>query len=157
MLSRNDLLEIKQRLLVSARMCKHLLVHEDDEQEVRLTEEQYPIVVNAMENNEDDVNKILAELDVLRVSSGLFDLLSTGDSHGREQVVSGARQEDVGTDSVGEQPVEEDAAEPVGSGGTDGEDTSRPKPKRNRTRTRKNSKSVVASKKKQKVDSGTTD
>lgn len=157
MLSRNELLELKQRLLVTARMCKQLLVHEDDNSEVNLTEEQYPIVVHAMESNEDDVNKLLAEIDVLRVSCGLFDLLSTGDSHGREQNVSGTGQENSDADSSGEQHVEEESVEPVGSGGSDGEDTSRPKPKRNRRATKKNTKSVVARKKKQKVDSGTTD
>lgn len=159
MLSQSELLDIKQRVMVTSKMCKLLLVHDDDtdDDEVRLTEEQYPIVVDAMERNEEDISKLLAEVDVLRVSCGLFDLLTEGESHGRDKSVSTTGSEEPEADSTGEQPVEGSDASSVGRGGSDGEDGSRPKPRRNTRRTKKNSKRVVRSKKKQEVDSSTAD
>jgi hypothetical protein len=161
MLSRDELMEIKNRLLISARMCKVLLVQDEtsDEDEVRLTEEQYPIVVDAMTNNEEDVLKMLAEVDMLRVANGQFDLLTDYTnkevSHGRDSDVPATGDEKPEADSVRESGVEAEISEAVGSGGPDGEVSSRPKPKRNRRRSKKNTKGVVRKTEKQEVDSGT--
>lgn len=159
MLSQNELLEIKQRVMVTSKMCKLLLIHDEetDDDEVRLTEDQYPIVVDAMEKNEEDISKLLAEVDVLRMSCGMFDLLTEGDSHGRDKVVSRTGEQEPEATVSREQHVEEPDADSVGRSGSDGEDTSRPKPRRNTKGTRKNSKRVVRNKKKQEVDSGTSD
>ena len=159
MLSKNELLEIKQRVMVTAKMCKVLLVHDEtsEDAEVRLTEEQYPIVVEAMEQNEEDISKLLAEMDVLRVSCGLFDLIPEGESHGRDQVVSTTGEEKPEGTGNREQHVEDRDADSVGRSGADGEDTSRPKPSGDTVGVKKNSKRVVRRKKKQAVDSSKVD
>lgn len=153
MLNPQELIDMKARMLVAGKMSQLIL----GEEPVQLPEQEYELVWQALSVHDQDVRTLLTELDVLRgMVTGNFNFLTGEDaSHGRETDVRTVREDTVAADSGEEQPDEAAVSSTVGSGGTDGEDSSRPKPKRNTRRRSKNTKGVVRKTKKQKVDSST--
>lgn len=146
MLTSEEYLQVKQRLLVATELLHRVCTSPDT---VRYEEEYYPIVLAAGLSAHEDICKVLAELDILRsrFTDGLF---TSGITHNAETE---------GTDSagaLGTVPPQESGAggsrerdEPAEAGGdsegdgTDGEQASRPNPRRNRRSRRRNTKDAV--------------
>jgi hypothetical protein len=130
-----DYLALKQRLLLTADVAD-LVVRTPDK--VRFDESTYGLVFDALTRNREDIQTLLAEIDMLRAASGaeLFPTGSTSDAQGIDaghrgtvEVVQGPS----GGGSGGE--VRADAAGlggEVQAGGANGERAKRSKPRRNR-------------------------
>ena len=63
MLTPNEYMAIKGRLLLAAEAAGLIARTQDD---VRFDDETYPLVLDALTHNKDDVRRILAECDILR-------------------------------------------------------------------------------------------
>ena len=154
MIDSAELLKLKGRVLIAGRVAGLLT----GEEPLEIPQEQYDMVVSALQGLDGDIRTILTELDVLRgMVTGNFDFLTGVPSHGCEETVPRTGQQAAETDSSGEQPEPAATSEAVGSGGPDGQDASRPKPKRNRRRSKKNTGDMDGKSKKPEVDSSTTD
>lgn len=137
MIPASDYVSLKQRLLLTADVAD-LVVRTPDK--VRFDDETYALVFDALTRNREDIQLLLAELDVLRAASGaeLFPSGSTTNAQvtnpaDRATVVDVPPNPDGG--SSGE--VRDDNAGLGGAaetGGVDGERAQRPKPRRHRKR-----------------------
>lgn len=141
MLSPSELLEMKGRMLIASRVAG-LLIHQDENSPLEIPEDQFPLVVDAMERLDQDVRAVLTEVDVLRgMVTGKFDFLGVL-SNGLDKDVQRSGEEESGSDSVGE-PADAGATDqPVGSSGTDRKAAKRSKPRRNTRRAKKDSEPV---------------
>lgn len=156
MLSQPDLMQMKARMLIASRVAG-LLINQGENDPLQIPEDQFAIVVEAMESLDQDVRAVLTEVDILRgMVTGQFDFLG-GLSNGCDSDVSGTGGENHQPDSDGE-PVDSPAvSEPVGSGRTNRPAAKRSKPRRNRRSNKSDSQGVDGEAAQQEVDSSKAD
>jgi hypothetical protein len=136
MLTANEYMAIKGRMLLAAEAAGLIARTQDD---VRFDDETYPLVLNALTNNKDDVRRILAECDILRHMShqSIFPVAGEPDAS-LEPTNNRGTLDSVPppSDEGGRTEIQPDHAGdggPVQAVGTDG-GSEVPKPRRNRKR-----------------------
>jgi hypothetical protein len=133
----SDYLALKQRVLLAADVAD-LVARTPDKVRYPLDDETYALVYEAMTHNREDIQSLLAEIDMLRAAGGaeLFPAGSSSDAQGDDagdrgtvvdvpQAAGGASGDEVRPDPAG-------LGGEVPAGGLDGERPQRPKPRRHR-------------------------
>lgn len=154
MLSQPDLMQMKARMLIASRVAG-LLINQDENDPLQIPEDQFAIVVEAMESLDQDVRAVLTEVDILRgMVTGQFDFLG-GLSNGCDSDVPATGDEEPQSDSEGKQPDEAAVSKPVGSGRPNRKTAKRSKPRRDRGGNKKDSQRVDGEAAEPEVDSST--
>ena len=142
MLSNEELIETKIRMLVAAEVASHIVQQKEGEP-LSISADKYDIVMEAMSKLDSDVRTVLSELDVVRgYILGSFNLLEQEPSHGCDANVGAVEPSEGERGSQGKRADAAEAGGTAGSSGPDGKDGGRPKPRRNSKRSRANKKSV---------------
>lgn len=154
MLSQPDLMQMKARMLIASRVAG-LLINQDENDPLQIPEDQFAIVVEAMESLDQDVRAVLTEVDILRgMVTGQFDFLG-GLSHGCDGDVPATGHKEDQPDSSGEQPDDTEVSSTVGSGRSNRKAAKRSKPRRNRRSNKSDSQGVDGETAEPAVDSST--
>jgi hypothetical protein len=133
-----ELLELKQRILLGADVANHLA--NSDGEFLELEPDQYAVVHAALEGLKDDCGRVLAELDILRgmfadkVGAFFMEVASAGVQHGRDGGATVAGVPDEAPAGCSEEP-RSDVAEASGGvhrGRPDRKPRKRSQPRRNR-------------------------
>jgi len=146
MLTNEDYLQVKQRLLVATELLHRVCTSPDT---VQYDEEYYPIVLAAGLSAQEDICKVLAELDILRsrFTEGLFTLGIThnAETEGTDSAgtVGTVPPQTSGASSSGKRDEPAEAGGDSEGDGANGEQASRPNPRRNSRSRRRNQTDAV--------------
>lgn len=150
MLTQDQVLQIKSRLLTCGQIAGMLCKQAEDGEQIELTPEKYEYCMNCLGMLDGDVRAMCGDYDILRgMITGDFNLIEPKPQEGEVQNDRGNDQPVVEQQDPEPRPVDGDN----GEGGSNEERKKRPAASRNKRRSRKKKAGVDRTTDEQEVDS----